>query len=268
MVSSGKGGRNKARRAHTSLKLLCVVSDLTLSSEGRSAGSFLFGLGPEASVSREGEPMAGGGAAGDAGSAPAVGGGLHYSKRRPRCRIGLWALVATALSLASCKASRPASARVGLGAGLPLGGSRDKGGAWAAAGQLRGGALGGGKGRSGSGSSRQQDKHAQRETLYDAYNMLHTLAQVRTNFTCRSRFFFFLSFFFFEGSVWRAFLIGLQFGRVRVLDTAREIAGTLNTCMEPVVGDSPEEDMTAKRCSCLAGHAPVPCAAAKPTVVG
>lgn len=196
VVSSGKAGRNKARRAHTSLKLLCVVSDLTLSSEGKSAGSFLFGLGPEASVSREGEPMAGGGAAGDAGSAPTVGGGLHCSKRRPRCRIGLWALVATALSLASCKASRPASARVGLGAGLPLGGSRDKGGAWAAAGQLRGGALGGGKGRSGSGSSRQQDKHAQRETLYDAYNMLHTLAQVRTNFTCRLRLFFFLSFFF------------------------------------------------------------------------
>lgn len=137
--------------------------------------------------------MAGGRAAGDVGCAPAMDRASHSSKRRPRCRIGLWALVATALSLASCKASRPASAKVGLGAGLPLGGSRDRG-AWAAAGQLRGGALGGGKARSGGGSSsRQQDKHAQRETLYDAYNMLHTLAQVCTPIFLHVSF----SFFFF-----------------------------------------------------------------------
>eukprot|EP00903_Cladosiphon_okamuranus_P020075 g18441.t1 len=127
---------------------------------------------------------AAGRAVGGAGFAPSSGGAPHSSKRRPRCRIGLWALVATALSLASCEATRPASARVCVGAGrdLPLGASaesRGGGEAWAAAGQLRGGALVGGKGRSGSGggNSRQQDRHAQRETLYDAYNMLHTLAQ-------------------------------------------------------------------------------------------
>ncbi|CAM9399954.1 unnamed protein product, partial [Pylaiella littoralis] len=121
------------------------------------------------------------------GIAPAVCKSLRVSKRRPRCRIGLWALVATALSLATCEASRRASAPARAGTGLPLAGGRGggggrggRGGAWAAAaGRLRGGAQAGGKGRS-SGSSRsrqQEDKHAQRETLYDAYNMLHTLAQ-------------------------------------------------------------------------------------------
>lgn len=136
------------------------------------------------------EPMA---ATAVMGVAPAVCNSSRVSKRRPRCRIGLWALVATALSLATCKASRQASApgRAGSDAGLPLAGNRagrawgvGGGGAWATtaavAGQLRGGAQAGGKGRSSiSGSRRQQeDKHAQRETLYDAYNMLHTLAQV------------------------------------------------------------------------------------------
>jgi len=114
-------------------------------------------------------------AAGGACAAPDAGSTSHGSKRRPRCRIGLWALVATALSLATCKA-RPASAGAAPAVGLPLGGMM-RGGAGAVAEQLRGGAQGGGRGR--SGSSRQQDKHAQRETLYDAYNMLHTLAQVR-----------------------------------------------------------------------------------------
>lgn len=124
------------------------------------------------------QPMAGR-TAGGVGVAPAMCNSSRISKRRPRCRIGLWALVATALSLASCKASRPASARAGLDVGLPLAGEGG-GGAWAAAGQLRGGAQGGGKGRSSSRSRQQEDKHAQRETLYDAYNMLHTLAQVRS----------------------------------------------------------------------------------------
>lgn len=68
-----------------------------------------------------------------------------------------------------------------------------RGGAGAVAEELRGGAQSGGKGR--SGSSRQQDKHAQRETLYDAYNMLHTLAQVRETQEREIAFFFSRLFF-------------------------------------------------------------------------
>lgn len=100
------------------------------------------------------------------GSASASG-ALLSSKRRPRCRIGLRALVAMALSLVTCKASlAPVSASAGRLGKLPL---AAKG--FSAAAELRGGDVGGG------GSS--MDKHAQRETLYEAYNMLHTLAQVR-----------------------------------------------------------------------------------------
>lgn len=93
---------------------------------------------------------------------------LLSSKRRPRCRLGLRALVATALSLVTCKASQAAGpARVGPLRKLPLGGK-----GFLAAAEVRGGAVGGG-------GSNSMDKHAQRETLYEAYNMLHTLAQVR-----------------------------------------------------------------------------------------
>ncbi|CBN78455.1 ARC5, dynamin-related protein involved in plastid division [Ectocarpus siliculosus] len=108
-------------------------------------------------------------------AAPALSNGSsHGSRRRPRCRIGLWALVATALSVATCKTSGAVSANanvpsVGVGGWVRPGG-------WGAVEQLRGGAAEGGGGRSSS-RRKQADKHAQRETLYDAYNMLHTLAQ-------------------------------------------------------------------------------------------
>lgn len=101
----------------------------------------------------------------------------HGSRRRPRCRIGLWALVATALSVATCKASGAVSAN----ANVPSVGVGEWGrpGGRGAVEQLRGGAAEGGAGGRSNGRRKQADKHAQRETLYDAYNMLHTLAQVR-----------------------------------------------------------------------------------------
>lgn len=107
----------------------------------------------------------------EGGSRPSVSasasGALLSSKRRPRCRIGLRALVAAALSLVTCKASQASvSATVGRPGKLPLGAK-----GFLAAAELRGGDVGGG--------GNSMDKHAQRETLYEAYNMLHTLAQVR-----------------------------------------------------------------------------------------
>lgn len=93
---------------------------------------------------------------------------LLSSKRRPRCRLGLRALVAAALSLVACKASQSAGpATVGPLRKLPL-----RGRGFLAAAKVRGGAVGGA-------GSNNMDKHSQRETLYEAYNMLHTLAQVR-----------------------------------------------------------------------------------------
>ncbi|CAM9589219.1 unnamed protein product, partial [Discosporangium mesarthrocarpum] len=78
------------------------------------------------------------------------------TKRRPRCRIGSWTLVASAMSLASGHLMSPVDSAKN---GLPL---RD----WA---KPRGGAVGAG--------DVQSSKQSQRETLFEAYNMLHTLAQ-------------------------------------------------------------------------------------------
>ncbi|CAM9682412.1 unnamed protein product, partial [Sphacelaria rigidula] len=88
-------------------------------------------------------------------------------RRRPRCRIGLWAFVtSTAFSLASAvhhvdsarwtSAWGPKQGVAGLGT--------------AAVGRT-------GREQRGGGSVSKNSKDEQRETLYEAYNMLHTLAQ-------------------------------------------------------------------------------------------
>lgn len=113
-------------------------------------------------------------------------------RRRPRCRIGLWAFVtSTAFSLAStvhhadsarwASAWGPKQSVVGLGtAGVGRTGREQRSGRYfeyprrvdreallERVVQLRGG-----------GTGSKSSKEEQRETLYEAYNMLHTLAQV------------------------------------------------------------------------------------------
>ena len=138
--------------------------------EGKGRGNAWIGFNPwRVCLSSKGEEISAGmmeGGSRPSGSVSAWG-ALLSSKRRPRCRTGLWSLVATALSLVTCKASLASvSASAGRLGKLPLGAK-----GFLAAAELRGGDVRGG------GSS--MDKHGQRETLYEAYNMLHTLAQVR-----------------------------------------------------------------------------------------
>lgn len=89
----------------------------------------------------------------------------HGGKRRPYCSVNLWAIVMVVLPMAICRD------RISMAAASPL---------WrpplyGAASRLRGGALNdGGDGTRGSENTRSH----QRETLYEAYNMLHKLAQV------------------------------------------------------------------------------------------
>lgn len=98
-------------------------------------------------------------------------------RRRPRCRIGLWALVATALSLASVPGAVASASRtvrgISFGAGAVESSVLLKTKVGRAAATLRGGAA------AHDGGEHNVEKAGQRETLYEAYNMLHMLAQVR-----------------------------------------------------------------------------------------
>lgn len=90
---------------------------------------------------------------------------VHRGKQQPYCSINLLAIVATVLPLVIC-GDRISTAAASPLRRLPL---------YGAARRLRGGALNdGGHGTRGSENARSH----QRETLYEAYNMLHTLAQV------------------------------------------------------------------------------------------
>lgn len=90
-------------------------------------------------------------------------GGRPITKRRPRCRIGLWALVATTLSIVVL----PGASSTATTRGVPL----------MHVAPMRGGGDGG-HGTGVKGGTGTTAKQGQRETLYEAYNMLHTLAQV------------------------------------------------------------------------------------------
>lgn len=127
------------------------------------------------------------------GDVGCVGDRAPVLRRRPRCRIGLWAFVtSTAFSLASAvhhvdsarwtSAWGPKQGVAGLGtAAVGRTGREQRSGRYfenprrvdretllERVAQLRGG-----------GSVSKNSKDEQRETLYEAYNMLHTLAQVR-----------------------------------------------------------------------------------------
>ncbi|CAM9746455.1 unnamed protein product [Ascophyllum nodosum] len=96
-----------------------------------------------------------------------VTGQAHQGKRRRRCSLHILSFIATtSLSLVIC------GARVSTAASsfrrLPL---------YGAAGRLRGGAVAGGVDVGGSANRDGSTRSQQRETLYEAYNMLHTLAQ-------------------------------------------------------------------------------------------